>query len=211
MGQNAHTEGLGPQGYPITDLSQTQNAQRFSEKFRPVVFLSFPAASFDRSVRAGNLSGQGQEKSEDMFSHGYGVFFRAESNDDAGLGSRIHIDIVVAHPGSADDSQQSGIGDKLCRDFGLIADDEGFAVLQRGFQLGNIFPEVRIGANVIDFFQSFDSLPVTSSEMTIFFLPLIFRTPFPDTLPPGPHLGAKSSIPPPSEVAPVRHWGRFRP
>ena len=77
-----------------------------------------------------------------MLGHGDSVLLRAVRNDYSSLVRCRNINVVITHPGAADDLKCCGLGQKSCRDFCLITDNQSIDTLDGFFQLRIFLPEV---------------------------------------------------------------------
>ena len=124
VGENAHAEGHGAAGKLRADAAHAENAEGFVVELDALVFFAVPASGFHAGIGLRDVASDTDKEGKGMLGGGDGIATGSVHDDDTTARCGIHIDIVHAHTGAADDLQvRSGLQNSG-GDFGLAADDE---------------------------------------------------------------------------------------
>ncbi len=135
VGEHLHAEGVGALGDFGADAAEAEDAEVLAEEFGAGEGLAVPLAFAHRLDGFGYRASQGEQVGEGQLGGRDGVARRGVHHDHAALGGGIDVDVVDAHPGTADANEAGGGGEDFAGDLGLGTDQDGVHVGDEGEDL----------------------------------------------------------------------------
>ncbi len=130
-----HLHGAGSIGDRLTDLPETDDAERPAAQLETGELGPRPFATPDAGVGRGRPPRDAVEQRERVFGGRDRVAGRCVDDRDAGTGRRLEVDVVDADAGPTDDDQPAARGDQPGIDLDLAADDQRVVLGQDRRQL----------------------------------------------------------------------------
>ena len=117
------------------DLAEAHHAEHLLVELVAHVGLAVPAAGHRAGVGVGHMAREGQHQGQGLLGGGDGVALGGIHHQHAAAGGGLHIHVVHAHAGAADDAQLGGGLDHLSGDLGAGADHQALVVADDRLEL----------------------------------------------------------------------------
>ena len=124
VAQHLHAQPQGSFGHDAPYVPQAYDSEGLVAHLHARELLPVPAAGLERCRRLGNVPRQGQHERDGVFAGGDVVAPRRVHHHDALLAGSVHVDVLHAHAGAADDPEPVRGRDDLRGHLGAAANDQ---------------------------------------------------------------------------------------
>ncbi len=135
VGDDFHVKGPRTPGHRSADAPQADDAQHLARHSGSHQLLLQPLSLPQRGISTGDVTGRGQQQGHGVFRHSHHRRGRGVHHHDTPFSGFLHVNVVHAHSGPADDPQPlPGLND-LGRHFGGAAHHDGLVLTDGLHQL----------------------------------------------------------------------------